>query len=244
MKTTILLLTAFLILHAQPSQARECVVLLHGLARSSDSMNKLEGALAEHGYFVVNVDYPSRSRPIEELAEMAVPAGIDMCRQAEALPINFVTHSLGGILVRQYFSLHEPVDIDRVVMLGPPNHGSEAVDRLENMPGFDFLNGPAGNQLGTDADNLPNQLGPVNFELGVIAGTRSINFILSTFLPDTDDGKVTVESTKIDGMCGFVTLPATHPFMMQNNAVISEVIRFLDTGEFEAGSEINQGCEW
>lgn len=127
-------------------------------------------------------------------------------------------------------------------MLGPPNKGSEVVDKLKNMPGYELLNGPAGMQLGTDENSVPLKLGPVNFQLGVIAGTQSINLILSSFLPNPDDGKVSVENAKIEGMCGFITLPTAYPFMMKNEVVIGEVISFLKTGKFSDERAITNTC--
>jgi len=228
-----------MLLYSVSALSAECVVLLHGLARTSNSMNELEQKLIDEGYYVANVDYPSRKKEIIELSEMAINEGLSRCHEHASSPVNFVTHSLGGILVRQYYKNHPPKDVKRVIMLGPPNNGSEIVDSLKNLPGYDLLNGPAGQQLGTGDDDIPKHLGAVNFELGVIAGTRSINLILSTFLPNPDDGKVSVESTKVDGMCGFVTLPVSHPFLMQNDQAISEVINFLAYGKFKHESAIN-----
>ncbi len=201
-------------------------------------MDKLGNALAHIGYYVVNIDYPSRKMPIKALAEIAVGEGLNKCSEGNAIPVNFVTHSLGGILVRQYYYQHKSKAVKRVVMLGPPNQGSEVVDNLKNIPGFKLLNGPAGMQLGTGDKDIPKSLGPVNFELGVIAGTQSINLILSAFLPNPNDGKVSVASAKVLGMCGFITLPTTHPFMMKNKQVIGEVINFLKDGKFKDESAI------
>jgi hypothetical protein len=212
----------------------ECLVLLHGLARTSSSMNELKTKLTNEGYFVVNVDYPSRTKKIFALSEIAINDGLDQCRKAKASPVNYVTHSLGGILVRQFYQNHQPSNVNRVVMLGPPNNGSEVVDNLQNVYGYELLNGPAGMELGTANTDVPKSLGPVNFELGVIAGTQSMNLILSTFLPNPDDGKVSVESAKVEGMCGFITLPVTHPFLMTNDNVIAEVIYFLKKGAFNS----------
>ncbi len=228
-----------MLLYSAPTLSVECVVLLHGLARTSSSMDELAQRLTGEGYYTVNVDYPSRKKEIVELSELAINEGLARCHEQASSPVNFVTHSLGGILVRQYYKNHSPEDVKRVVMLGPPNSGSEIVDGLKNLPGYELLNGPAGQQLGTGDNDIPKHLGAVNFELGVIAGTRSINLILSTFLPNPDDGKVSVESTKVDGMCGFVSLPVSHPFLMQNELVISEVINFLAYGKFKHESAIN-----
>ena len=214
-------------------QAKECVILLHGLARSADAMQLLATRLEQAGYAVSNVDYPSTHYPIEQLAPLAIEQGLNTCQQQSAQPIHFVTHSLGGILVRYYLTTQTIAHLGRVVMLGPPNQGSEVVDTLKDAPGFELLNGPAGQQLGTDEASVPKQLGPVDFELGVIAGTQSFNLILSTMLPNPDDGKVSLESTKVMGMADFIALPTTHPFMMKNDAVIAQTLYFLQHGQFE-----------
>jgi len=223
-----------LMIFCESALSKDCVILLHGLVRSASSMAALEERLVTEGYLVRNIDYPSRDHPVEVLAEEAVGRGIDECQQQSSMKINFVTHSLGGILVRVYLKDHRHANIHRVVMLGPPNQGSEAVDKLKNIPGFELLNGPAGMQLGTKLSDMPRSLGPVDFELGVIAGTQSINLILSTFLPNPDDGKVSVESTKVDGMKDFVALPVTHPLMMKNETVIEQTVHFLRYGSFSA----------
>ncbi len=233
------LFTIILLLYSAASLSAECVVLLHGLARTANSMSELEQKLTAEGYYVANIDYPSRKGEIAVLAEIAVGDGLSQCHENAAAPINFVTHSLGGILVRQYYKNHPLGKLKRVVMLAPPNGGSEVVDKLKNMPGYKLLNGPAGGQLGTKSGDIPKALGPVNFELGVVAGTQSINLILSTFLPNPDDGKVSVASTQVEGMCGFIALPATHSFIMSNDQVITNVIHFLAYGEFKNNSARN-----
>lgn len=210
--------------------AGECVILLHGLARSSSSFNRMESALKEKGYCTVNYNYPSRKYSIEKLAKESIDNALSQCPANSK--INFVTHSLGGILVRQYLSTGKIKNLGRVVMLGPPNKGSQVVDKLKDMPGFEFLNGPAGKELGTDSTSIPVRLGPAEFEVGIIAGTRSINPILSSMLPDPDDGKVSVENTKLTGMTDHITLPVAHPFLMRDSEAIKQVIYFLQNGKF------------
>ena len=215
-----------------------CVILLHGLARSDSSMEKMQQRLSKSGFHVVNLGYPSRKYPIEILAEKAIKPALDKC--STGATVNFVTHSLGGILVRQYLSIKEIPKLGRVVMLGPPNKGSEVVDKLGAMPGFHFVNGDAGLQLGTGHLSVPNSLGPANFDLGIIAGNRSINWILSSLIPNADDGKVSLERTKLEGMNDHLEMPVTHPFMMRNDRVISQVIYYLKNGEFERVSGHNK----
>lgn len=225
-----LILLLFLLLPLATRAESECVILLHGLGKSDSSMEKLEAAIAKAGFATVNVDYPSTDYPIEQLAGPAIAPALDQCGGYDQ--VNFVTHSMGGILVRHYLS-RVPIDnLDRVVMLGPPNNGSEVVDRLGSFPGFHFIFGDAGLQLGTGSLSVPNRLGPADFDLGIIAGTRSINLILSQMIPDSDDGKVSVESTRLEGMKDHLAMPVTHVFMMKNDRVIAQVIHYLHHGSF------------
>jgi len=223
---------------ANVAHAAECVVLLHGLARTSSSMNRMQEALEDAGYLTANINYPSRHHEIKELAEMAVGTGLEECRAfSDADTIHFVTHSLGGILVRQYLSKDSIDELGRVVMLGPPNQGSAAVDNLDSVPGFDWLNGPAGRQLGQGEDSIPIALGPVDFELGVIAGNRTIDPITSAVLENPDDGRVSVADTKVEGMDDFVVVEHSHAFMMRMQLPIQYTIRFLRTGRFQSEEE-------
>ncbi|GAA3915604.1 esterase/lipase family protein [Litoribacillus peritrichatus] len=208
----------------------ESVILLHGLARRKTSFLIMEKALTDAGYHTVNFGYPSRKSSISTLAEDAINSALKSIPDGNQ--VHFVTHSMGGILVRQYLSQFAIPMLGRVVMLGPPNQGSEVVDALRNVPGFKWFNGPAGLQLGTDKLSLLNKLGPANFDVGVIAGTRSVNLMLSRLLPFPNDGKVSVESTKLEGMKDHLCLPVTHTFMMMNPRVIKRVLTYLKFGHF------------
>ena len=224
---------ALLMLMTGAVQAADCVVLLHGLARTSTSMNKMQRELEGAGFLTANIDYPSREHTVEELADIAIPAGLEACRSNGGLEqIHFVTHSLGGILVRQYLSNNEIAELGRVVMMGPPNQGSAAVDELIDVPGFDWLNGPAGRQLGKGDKSVPLQLGPADFELGVIAGNRTIDPVTSAVLENPDDGRVSVDDTRLDGMADFVVVEHSHAFMMRMRRPIELTIEFLRNGQF------------
>lgn len=215
----------------------ECVVLLHGLARSSASMDTMADGLRERGFSVANIDYPSREKPIYELAAIAVQDGINRCRAGGATRIHFVTHSLGGILVRAYLKDRKISEMGRVVMLAPPNQGSRVVDEFSAVPGYDILNGPAGHQLGKDAHSVPLQLGPAHFEVGIIAGDRTVNPILSTAFTEPNDGKVAVADTRLEGMKDFLVVHHSHPFIMESDEVIEQTAQFLKQGRFRREGE-------
>ncbi len=210
----------------------DCVVLIHGLNRSWRAMQPMAEALREAGFSTANVDYPSQAGSIEVLAPMAINIGLAECRNAGADRIHFVTHSIGGILLRYAHEASPIPDLGRVVMLAPPNHGSEVIDITRNWPTTGLFAGEAGLQLGTDAGSIPTQLGPVDFELGVIAGTGSINFLMSAMLPGPNDGKVSVASTRIDGMDDFLIVENSHHYIAESDTVIRNTTAFLCYGSF------------
>jgi pimeloyl-ACP methyl ester carboxylesterase len=213
------------------AESSDCVVLIHGLNRSYRAMSKMASGLQDAGFATANVDYPSQSGSVEELAPMVINEGLEKCRAAGPDQIHFVTHSIGGILLR-YAQNESPIpELGRVVMLAPPNQGSEIVDLTKNWPGAELISGKAGLQLGTDEDSMPARLGPVDFEVGIVAGTGTMSF-LSAMLPDPDDGKVSLERTKIEGMKDFLVVDKSHHYIMTSDIVIENTRQFLRTGSF------------
>jgi triacylglycerol lipase len=240
-KSLSLLLSAAALIASQPALAQprgETIVVLHGLSRSANSMNTMANGLIQAGYTVWNINYPSTKHPIEYLANTYLKQQLDLCCE-KYTTVHFVTHSMGGIVVREFLKNNGFEQLGRVVMLGPPNQGSEVVDNLKDTGVFQWLNGTAGSQLGTDEFSKPNTIGAANFPLGIIAGNKTMNPFLSMMIPGKDDGKVSVERTKLEGMKEQLIVPYVHTFIMNKPLVIKNTLCFLKNGHFcnsEGGS--------
>lgn len=226
-----ILLAATALFFAPPAHSKEeHVVLLHGLARTKKSMRKMEAELTKEGYKIHNIGYPSRSNTVDVLSK-SIRTQIDSMVSTNDV-LHFVTHSMGGIIMR-YMHAEKPfANLGRVVTLSPPHQGSEVVDKLGHLKTFKWINGPAGDQLGTSNTNLLGSLPKPDFELGIITGDRSINWILSSLIPGKDDGKVSVEKAKCEGMQDFIVIHATHPAIMKNRKAIENTLLFLKLGRF------------
>lgn len=214
-----------------PARAGETVLLLHGLARNSNSMAALAARLEAAGYSVANVDYPSTRGTPQELVGVVREAYQSCC--AAAASVHFVTHSLGGILTRMFIEQSHPANLGRVVMIAPPNRGSEIVDLLGGFGLFGRWFGPTALALRTGADGLTHRLPPVNYEVGVIAGDWPVNPLGAAVIPGRDDGGVSVEGTKLDGMADFLTVHRSHGRIAGAPEVATQTLHFLRTGSFQ-----------
>ena len=215
-----------------PPTDAETVSGVHGLGRTPASMAILVSRLENAGFRVINFGYPSRSEPIEALVER-LESEVGQCCISEAETVHFVTHSMGGVLVRSYLSQRPEAHQGRVVMLSPPSQGSEIIDAFSDSDLLRSILGPAALLLGTDSAGIANQLEPVRFRLGVITGTRSLDPIGSWLIPGPDDGKVSVDRAAVEGAADFIALPATHTFIMNRSDVAEEVVNFLRNGRFQ-----------
>ncbi len=209
-----------------------CVILLHGLGRSDKSLLLLQGVLSRQGYQVVSSAYPTDKAPLQDLVGYA-DAAVAECREPET--VDFVTHSMGGILLRVWALKGEnTARIGRAVMLAPPNQGSELADILLRSDTLAWLRGPSAIQLGTSGEAIAAQLPGVAFELGVIAGNDPNNPLTALLIPGENDGLVSVESTRVEGMNDHIVLPVGHTMIMNSPVVIFEVQSFLAQGHFVA----------
>ena len=239
-KWAIILVALLSIPSVRPAAANpqgQCVILLHGLWRTSASMKALQWYLEGSGYATANQTYPSLAYSIEDLAEMAVVDGLHDCKARGCQRFHFVTHSLGGILLRQYLE-HKPIPgLQRVVMLGPPNRGSQLADYVVSLDFLQPVAPEAVAQLGTGADSVPLRLGKPDFELGVIAGTLRRSTLLPGFPDEVSDGTVALAETPVHGMKDLLALPVSHTFMMWSPQVLAQIVFFLRYGEFDRSAE-------
>lgn len=225
-----------------PDRTGDPVVLIHGLGLGPASMKKLGDALSEDGYRVCILDYPSRDYPIDTLVARFIAPDIRQCFPQETSPLHFVTHSMGGILLRTLAHTEEAPAIGRAVMIAPPNRGSEVVDTLSRSGSrvyrelFEAWGGYAGYELGTDSNSVPSRLtrlGPPSFTFGVIAATRSLDPLFSGWIEGRNDGKVGVERTKLEGMADFVEIEASHTLVLWSDETVRQVRAFLKTERFD-----------
>ena len=220
--------------YAQPAAppSNDCVVVLHGMGRTAVSMATVADNLTRSGYTVWSETYESLSDPIETLSHQTISQALQFCRQPQRSlkRIHFVTHSLGGILLRYYLQENALDELGKIVMLSPPNHGSEVVDKYRDNWLFRAVMGPAFLQLGTDG--LVTGFDSIAGEIGIITGDKSSDPWFSQTIPGPDDGKVSVESAKLDEMQDFLIVPVGHTFIMNDDEVNRQLLHFLQHGSF------------
>lgn len=220
---------------AQHTPLGDYVVILHGIARSSDNMQPLAEYLQQQGYDVINLDYPSTDKTLEELTGLLQQEINNKAKASK--PVHFVGFSMGGLLVRAIIHRHRPTNLGRVVLLATPNKGSEVADFWRDNWLFRTIYGAAGQQLGTDHGSRAELLGEVDYELGVVAGNSTIDPVSSAIIPGDDDGKVSIESTKLEGMKDHITVSASHLFFPANDTVHEQTAHFLKHGTFKRESK-------
>jgi triacylglycerol lipase len=231
---------SFLLLSNSPSFAEQkgSVVVLHGIARSASSMETLVEHIEGKGYKVLNLDYPSTDFRIEDLI-VRINKQVNAFNQGSEHKVHFVGYSMGCLLIRGLLNEYRPDNLGRVVMLAPPNLGSEAADFWKDNWLYQKIYGPAGQQLVTDSKGLEKILGRVDYELGVIAGDSSIDPLHSHIIPGPDDGKVSIARTMIGGMKDHIIIHASHTFIIYNKNAFKQTTHFLDTGRFQKTGDVD-----
>ena len=205
----------------------DAVVLLHGLWRSVWAMEPMAKYIHQQGYHTINIPYPSFRKPMEQLTELIHDT---MTLHGGHRRIHFVTHSLGGVLARKLLPLLPAEQAGRVVMLAPPNQGSEIVDWASRYKALALSLGPAGMKLSSDAIGETPLL-PEQTDSAVIMGKQSAIPFFRNLLDQENDGIVSAERGKIDGMNEFHILETDHTFIASDPRVMKMTLQFLRNGK-------------
>lgn len=193
-------------------------------------MRKLAAFLKKKYFRVHSIDYPSTRMGLEQLREYIWEAYFEGVQWDGT--VHLVGYSMGGLIIRALLHHYQIPNLGRVVQLAPPNHGSEVADVLKNFWPYKKLYGPAGQQLTTDQAAIRHLFGEVYYELGVIAGDLSLDPISSRFIRGNDDGKVSIESTKLEGMKDHIVVKASHTLFPHSREVQEQTLSFLRDGCF------------
>jgi len=210
--------------------AKETVVLLHGLGRGNMSMWLIASRLEDANFNVVRVGYSSLNETPDEILKN-ITKQINICCSKKEEKVNLVGHSLGGLLIRAYLEKNKIKNLGRVVLMGTPNHGTELVDKYKDKCWMKWA-GPTALKLGTDSKSFPQSLKAPYYPVGIIAGVLLDGDEVYSILSDNNDGMVSVESTKLDGMSDFIKIETSHSAMRYNKEVASQTISFLRNGKF------------
>ena len=227
-----------------PPMRGKGVVLLHGLAAPCWSMKQLGRYLHKHGgYEVFPMDYSSLRSSVDDHAR-SLASVIGHLQGIES--IDLVGHSMGNIVIRRYLAgdssptrgWRPDPRIHRIVMIAPPNNGSIAATKLANLGVYKKIFGEAGQQLGVDWEDLESRLATPKSEFGIIAGGLRNRVGMSPFLlPGDDDGRITVETTRLPGASDFLVVPALHEFIAHDPRVLRHTLQFLQDGYFVSAAE-------
>ena len=208
---------------------KKTVFLMHGILNASFSMKRIESALRKRGFKVVNLNYPSRSKTIEEHAQWLAQ---EVAQKGEG-SLYFVGHSLGAIIIRCYLARHAPANVVRFVMIAPPNHGSITADKIGDTLVYRLLWGnKAGQELRVTRKDFWETLPAPKIEFGIIAGAGHRGRGLNPWLSGDNDGTVSVEEARLEGAKAFTTLPYQHTQILFRKKTIKQTIHFLETGFF------------
>lgn len=209
----------------------ETVIVLHGIGKTNTITYLLAKRIAAAGFEVYNITYPSTEYTINDLVDILNNKLVELNLDKKE-KLNFVGHSMGGLLIRGYLNKYRPKNLHRVVMIGTPNHGSELANYFKDWWIFKKKFGISGEQLGVDQKGLDGLFGPIYYDLGIIAGKTYINPIFSNIIPGEDDGLVSIESTKLEGMKDHKVLNFSHTIGLFYTEVANEVIQYLKYGKF------------
>ncbi len=218
------------------SSKSEYVVILHGIFVNAYYMHSLASYLANKGYEVINISYPSTKYNLEEIANF-VEKEIKKYVTEHDRTVNFIGYSLGGVVLRVLFNQYRPQCMGRVVQIGTPNKGSEVADHYKNSKFFGWLLGPIIKELVTDQEHVKHLFAPVDYQLGIIASKKSRNNLFRKLFDGEHDGLVSVSSALLEGSKDNCVVDATHEFMPFNRTIIEQTAAFIEDGHFKPNNK-------
>jgi pimeloyl-ACP methyl ester carboxylesterase len=207
----------------------ETIVLLHGIFRTHRSLSGLAKYLRKAGYEVINVGYPSTKFPLETLADHIHEK---IAPHAKTNKLHFAGYSMGGLLIRAYLKKYPPANLGRIVMIAVPNQGSEIADFVKNWRFYKKFYGPAGQQLTTDQSGFQHLLTEPETEIGIISGSRSLDPLGSWIIGKENDGKVSIESSKLANHTDHIVIKCDHTFFPNSRKMWKQTLTFMQQGKF------------
>ncbi len=214
--------------------SKHLVLLVHGILRSTGTFSALENALIEAGFDAVAISYPSSQGTIEEHAE-GLARLLD--RQEGSETVSFVTHSMGGLVLRHLLSRDAPwtrrISVRRIVLIAPPNQGSAVARLLKDIPAYRWIYGAAGQQL-TPAE--VSKIPLIQHPFAIVAGGTGDGEGFNPLLPGDDDGTVALAETRLEGALDFLVVPEIHAVISNHRDTIRATINFLKHGKFDSDS--------
>lgn len=231
---SLLLSTAGHVVHAKPEQDRtECVIVLHGMGQYRFSMKKVSSFLESRGYKTVNLSYPATPASTPVSTDTYLHQAIESCVKQGADKVHIITHPSGGIVIKQHLKNNSLPRDSRILILGPPNKNKEGAEALVNSILYKCrLNETAQNPEAGESTFI-DMLGPVEEDIGIIAGTRTVDPV-NSFLFTTPS-----ENILIDEMDDFICIPKSHPFITSNRTIMHQIEYYLEKGKFDKASITN-----
>lgn len=210
------------------------VVLVHGFMDTRFHLYFIEKELIADGYMVINKTYPSVTMSIEECADYLAGVIQHGTEDIEGpYELNFVTHSMGGLVARCYLSKYRPPQARRLVMIATPNRGVTKAELAARLPLADRVLGPALMEMAQGKDYLCGLCGGApGIAFGVIAGGKGDGEGYSILIPGDDDGTVTVRSAYIPGAADFLLLDHIHNLICFYDDTIRNARAFIEDGAF------------
>jgi hypothetical protein len=203
------------------------VVLIHGIMGWKDRWSPMMSTLRQRGFEPVDVNYPSTRADIgDHVRQLALV--IDNLPEHEEL--NFITHSMGALLIRRLLADQSTCRPRRVVMIAPPNSGVVSADLMHDLFAYHLVFGPSGQQLITGVASYVRGLPPPPCEFAVIAGGRGDGSGYNPLIEGDDDGVVDVEGTRLEGMSDFLLVDRVHNTIQSAPEVIAAALNFLESG--------------